>query len=94
MKSRLGFSIATSYKPDILIADEVLSTGDRNFQKKCEQRMRELLAEGTTLLFVSHSPGAISSMCEHALWLDKGEIKLCGDTKTVMDAYNSVQIKK
>lgn len=94
MKSRLGFSIATSYKPDILIADEVLSTGDRNFQKKCEKRMQELLTEGTTLLFVSHSPGAISSMCEHALWLDKGEIKFCGETKTVMDAYNSVQIKK
>lgn len=94
MKSRLGFSIATSYKPDILIADEVLSTGDRNFQKKCEQRMKELLSEGTTLLFVSHSPGAISEMCEKAVWLDKGVIKLSGDTETVMKAYNAVPGKR
>lgn len=89
MKSRLGFSIATSYKPDILIADEVLSTGDQNFQKKCEQRMKELLADGTTLLFVSHSPGAISEMCSNAVWLDKGHIRLSGATEDVMDAYNA-----
>ena len=89
MKSRLGFSIATSYKPDILIADEVLSTGDRIFQKKCEQRMKELLSDGTTLLFVSHSPGAISEMCGNAVWLDKGHIRLSGATEDVMDAYNA-----
>ena len=89
MKSRLGFSIATSFQPDILIADEVLSTGDRNFQKKCEQRMKELLADGTTLLFVSHSPGAISEMCGNAVWLDKGHIRLSGATEDVMDAYNA-----
>ena len=89
MKSRLGFSIATSFQPDILIADEVLSTGDRNFQKKCEQRMKELLADGTTLLFVSHSPGAISEMCGIDVWLDKGHIQLSGATEDVMDAYNA-----
>lgn len=90
MKSRLGFSIATSYKPDILIADEVLSTGDRNFQKKCEQRMKELLSDGTTLLFVSHSPGAISEMCDHAVWLDKGQIRMKGAAQSVIDAYNAM----
>ncbi|MGN1367920.1 MAG: ABC transporter ATP-binding protein, partial [Aristaeellaceae bacterium] len=55
MKSRLGFSIATCASADILIADEVLATGDRAFQAKCEKRMQELLQDGTTLLFVSHS---------------------------------------
>lgn len=94
MKSRLGFSIATSYKPDILIADEVLSTGDRNFQKKCEERMKELLSEGTTLLYVSHSPGAIRQMCSNAIWLDKGCIKLTGTSAEVMDAYEAVQVRK
>lgn len=94
MKSRLGFSIATSYKPDILIADEVLSTGDRNFQKKCEQRMKELLSEGTTLLYVSHSPGAIRQMCSNAIWLDKGCITLTGTSGEVMDAYEAVQVRK
>ena len=89
MKSRLGFAIATSFKPDILIADEVLSTGDRHFQAKCEQRMRELLSEGTTLLFVSHSPGAISEMCGNAVWLDSGHIRLSGGAEDVINAYNA-----
>lgn len=87
MKSRLGFAIATSIRPDILIADEVLSTGDRVFQAKCEQRMSELLDSGTTLLYVSHSPGAIRKMCGKAMWLDGGRIKMVGDVTKVMDAY-------
>ena len=87
MKSRLGFSVATSYHPDILIADEVLSTGDSTFQKKCEQRMQELLSDGTTLLFVSHSPKAISTMCRHVLWIDHGRMKQVGATEKVLEAY-------
>ncbi len=89
MKSRLGFSIATSYVPDILIADEVLATGDRAFQEKCEERMSKLLAAGTTLLYVSHSPGAIQKMCSKTIWLDNGQIRMIGDTLEVMDAYNA-----
>ena len=88
MKSRLGFSIATSYKPDILIADEVLSTGDRAFQRKCEERMKELLSEGTTLLFVSHSASAIAELCGKVMWLDAGRVKMCGEMKDVMEEYN------
>lgn len=87
MKSRLGFAIATCVRPDILIADEVLSTGDRAFQAKCEQRMQELLKDGTTLLFVSHSPGAIRKMCNKVMWLNEGHVKMVGDMETVMDAY-------
>ena len=91
MKARLGFSIATCMKPDILIADEVLSTGDKAFQLKCENRMKELLADGTTLLFVSHSSSAVRKMCDHVMWLDHGQVKMVGDTKTVCDAYDAYQ---
>lgn len=91
MKSRLGFSIATSTRPDILIADEVLATGDRAFQQKCEARMRELLSDGTTLLFVSHSPGAVRGLCDKAMWLNEGEVKAVGDVNDVVDAYEGVQ---
>lgn len=89
MKSRLGFAIATSMKPDILIADEVLSTGDQTFQLKCEERMNEILSDGTTLLYVSHSPGAIRKMCNKVLWLEEGRIRMCGGVNEVLDAYES-----
>lgn len=87
MKSRLGFSIATSSQSDILIADEVLSTGDQFFQKKCEARMNQLRQEGTTLLFVSHSTPAIKRTCEHVLWLDQGSVVMQGMTNEVLPAY-------
>ena len=87
MKSRLGFSVATCTRADILIADEVLSTGDRNFQKKCEARMQQLLEGGTTLLFVSHSADAVRRMCRKAMWLDHGEARMTGSTEEVLAAY-------
>jgi len=91
MKSRLGFAIATCVKPDILIADEVLATGDQAFQAKCEERMKGLLSGGTTLLYVSHSPNAIRTMCDHVMWLDHGSVKMIGDADTVCDAYEAFQ---
>ena len=87
MKSRLGFAVATSARADILIADEVLSTGDRVFQQKCEARMQELLSGGTTLLFVSHSNADVRSLCENAVWLDHGRMKMIGKTEEVLSAY-------
>ena len=87
MRSRLGFSVATCSRPDILIADEVLSTGDRVFQAKCEARIAEMLAGGTTLLFVSHSPGAVRKLCSKTMWLHEGTVKMVGDTAEVLDAY-------
>ena len=88
MKSRLGFSIATCAHADILIADEVLSTGDKAFQAKCERRMQELLDSGTTLLFVSHSAAAVQRMCGKALWLDEGNVRMAGDAEGVLQAYD------
>ena len=87
MKARLGFSIATMVKPDILIVDEILSVGDYKFRQKCEKRMRELLDGGTTLLYVSHNVEEVKRLCDHALWIDHGEMKMIGDAETVCDAY-------
>ena len=90
MRARLGFAVATSARADILIADEVLSTGDKKFQAKCERRMQDLLDGGTTLLFVSHSSDAVLRMCRKAMWLDHGEARMIGDAKDVMKAYETV----
>ena len=90
MRARLGFAVATSARADILIADEVLSTGDRRFQEKCEKRMQDLLEGGTTLLFVSHSADAVLRMCDKAMWLDHGEARMVGDVQDVMKAYDAV----
>lgn len=87
MKARLGFSIATMVKPDILIVDEVLSVGDYRFRKKCEERMKELLAGGTTLIYVSHNLDEVRRLCDHALWLNNGDMRMIGEAKAVCDAY-------
>lgn len=87
MKARLGFSVATIVKPDILIVDEVLAVGDYKFQQKCMNRMRELLDGGTTLLFVSHNTDQVRKLCDHAIWLDHGTTRLTGEVNSVCDAY-------
>jgi lipopolysaccharide transport system ATP-binding protein len=87
MAARLGFAIATMVRPDILICDEVLSVGDYKFQEKCEKRMRGMLEQGTTLLYVSHSIDSVRAICDHALWLDHGIVKMSGDVNTVTNEY-------
>lgn len=90
MVARIAFAIATVTQPDVLIADEILSVGDFLFQQKCEQRMKDLMAGGTTVLLVSHSIEQIERLCNRVVWLDKGKIKMQGDTETVCDAYKSL----
>lgn len=87
MAARLGFAIATMVNPDILICDEVLAVGDVAFQKKCERRMAEMRAAGTTLLFVSHSMESVKSVCENALWLSHGKVMACGPVDEVSEKY-------
>ena len=87
MRARLGFAVATVVKPDILIVDEVLAVGDLEFQAKCRARIKELLSQGTTLLFVSHAKPPVLELCEHAVWLDHGEVKKLGSTEHVYWAY-------
>lgn len=94
MKSRLGFAVATCARADILIADEVLATGDKAFQAKCEARMQNLLENGTTLLFVSHSIAAVQRLCNKALWLDQGSTRMMGDAADVLAAYDQYMVAK
>ena len=87
MVARLGFSIATQVKADILVVDEILSVGDYSFQQKCHRRMEELLAAGTTLLFVSHDADQVKQLCRRAIWLDHGNIMRDGPSEPVCDEY-------
>ncbi len=88
MVARIAFAIATVVDPDILIADEVLAVGDYAFQEKCEKRMEQLLANGTTVIFVSHSTEQVKRLCNKATWLEHGKIIMTGDADTVCDAYS------
>ena len=87
MIARLGFSIATEVKADILICDEVLAVGDFMFQEKCKKRMEEMLSGGTTLLFVSHSLKQVQELCQRAIWLDHGHKRADGPTAEVTSDY-------
>ena len=87
MKARLGFSVATMVKPDILIVDEILSVGDYKFKQKCMKRMKELLSGGTTLLYVSHNIDEVKRLCDHVVWLDHGDTRMMGDVEEVCEAY-------
>lgn len=87
MLARLAFSVATVVKPDLLIVDEILSVGDAAFQEKSRARMMELMGGGTTVLFVSHNLEQIREMCSHVVWLERGKVKMFGETNEVCDAY-------
>jgi lipopolysaccharide transport system ATP-binding protein len=87
MLVRLAFSVAIAIKPDILIVDEALSVGDQYFQKKSLDRMRQVIDQGTSLVFCSHNLYQIKTLCTKALWLEKGCIKQWGEVNTVVDAY-------
>ncbi len=93
MKSKLAFSLASRVNPDILVLDEVLSVGDIGFRKKSENRMRELMSGGTTTILVSHSMQQIREMCTQVVWLEKGEMRGIGDTKTMCDMYEKYMKK-
>ena len=90
MVARLAFAIATITNPDILILDEILAVGDFLFQQKCEKRIREMMDRGTTVIIVSHTIEQIERLCKHVLWLEHGNMKMLGDTKTVCDAYKAI----
>ncbi len=89
MIARLGFAIATLVKPDILIVDEILAVGDFQFQQKCEARIAEMMAGGTTVIIVSHSIEQIERLCSRVIWLEKGRIVMTGDTMEVTEKYKT-----
>lgn len=89
MYSKLAFSITAVLETDIMLIDEVLSVGDAKFKKKSYKKMQELIMdENRTVVIVSHSTETLVKLCTSLLWLHEGEIKMQGDTKTVLDAYN------
>ena len=90
MVARVAFAIATVTDPDILIADEILSVGDFLFQEKCERRIEELISKGTTVLLVSHSIDQIERLCDHVVWLSKGEVIMDGSPDEVCTAYKNL----
>lgn len=91
MVSRLGFSIATMIQPEILILDEVLAVGDYKFQAKSLARTKEIIANGATVLYVSHSAKQVQEICNRVIWLNKGNMMMDGGTKEVVEAYGMAQ---
>lgn len=89
MIARLGFSIATEVTAEILIVDEILGVGDYRFQQKCHERMDRMLANGTTLLLVSHSDEQVRKLCRHAIWIEHGVVQMDGPVNEVCDAYRA-----
>lgn len=87
MIMRLAFSVAVHMDPEILLIDEVLAVGDRAFQTKCFERLRQFRHAGKTLLCVSHAAGMVQELCDHAIWLDHGELMMNGRIREVIQAY-------
>ena len=87
MYGRLAFSVAVNMDPDILIIDEALSVGDARFRKKSFAKMRELCGEDRTIVLVSHALGSIEELCDAAIWLHKGEMRMWDEPPAVVEAY-------
>ena len=94
MQVRLAFSVATAFRPEILIVDEALSVGDAYFQHKSFNRIKQFQKEGTTLLLVSHDRSAVISLCDRAILIEKGEIRKDGPPEDVLDLYNALIAEK
>ena len=87
MYGRLAFSVAVNMDPDILLIDEALSVGDARFKRKSFDKMRELCGEDRTILLVSHALGSIEELCDAALWIHKGELRMWDDPERVVKTY-------
>ena len=88
MGARLGFAVIAHIDPDILLIDEALAVGDRDFQGKCMDTMEGFKQRGKTMFLVSHDMGAVARICERAIWIDKGRIAASGDTEEVIARYS------
>jgi ABC-type polysaccharide/polyol phosphate transport system ATPase subunit len=92
MQARLGFAVAAHLRADIILLDEVLAVGDAQFKLKCLARMKELIAENRTMLFVAHDMGAVREMCHKVIWLEHGRIIAAGPVEEIADAYEEKYI--
>lgn len=89
MYVRLGFSVAISMEPDILVVDEVLAVGDAEFQSKCLAKFASFHEQGRTVILVTHATEMLLEMCDQAAWLDKGNLRAVGDAADVVENYLS-----
>lgn len=87
MYMRLAFAVAINVDADILLVDEILSVGDQHFQEKCINKMKELKKEGKTMVFVTHGLESAKELCDRAVWINKGVIRLDGKTDEVIEKY-------
>src|SRR5699024_2279968 len=87
MGARLRFAIAAAKTHDVVLVDEALATGDADFRKKSEKRIREMRAQAGTVFLVSHTMKSIRDTCNRVIWIDKGKIRMDGDTETVVSTY-------
>jgi len=94
MQMRVAFAVVTARRPEVLIVDEVLAVGDMYFQHKCMAKIREFQREGTSLLLVSHDPGAVRSLCDRAVMLESGSVIKVGAATEVMDYYQAFIVKE
>jgi len=88
MRLRLGFAVATSIQPELLLVDEVFGAGDRGFREKANKRVQTVMAKASLLLLASHADNIITSMCTKAMWLEKGQIRAFGPVEEILDRYN------
>lgn len=84
---RLGFAIAVTVDPEILLVDEIIAVGDEEFQRKCLDHVFELRRRGTTIVLVTHSLQMVTELCDHGVWLDHGVQRAFGDMREVADSY-------
>ena len=89
MQARLGFAVATLVRPDILALDEILTVGDLRFQEKCLARISEFVAQGTTVILVSHALDTVMAHCHRVAWIDQGKVELVGTPSEVLPEYKA-----
>ena len=91
MYVRLAFAVTAHLESDIFLVDEVLAVGDEEFQKKCIAKMKQIIKEGRTILFVSHNLTAIENLCQRCILLEKGQVRFMGKTSQCIDFYHRVK---
>ena len=94
MKMRLGFAINVNIEPDVLVVDEALAVGDASFKKKCKNKIKEIIAAGTTVLYVSHSAASVKEICPRSIFQKKGTIIFDGPTEETLKVYEESKKKK
>jgi len=93
MRVRLGFSIAVHSEPDILLIDEILSVGDSSFRSRCYKKIDELKGK-VSIIFISHSPESVGRVCDRAILLHKGKLKMMGSVRNIYNVYNDIILEK